>query len=99
METMAIGMFAVMGLIVSGCCLYYKKLFWGFLSGIVTVALTCWTGYSWKLMLVGSGKDATLLGFYRYPAALIILAILLIAAFVFMIVSIVWMVRRNKSKV
>lgn len=99
METMSTGMFAVVVLIVSGCCLYYKKLFLGFISSIVAVALTYWTGYSWKLMLIGSGKDATLLGFNRYPAALIILAILLIAAFVFMIVSIIWMVRRSRSKV
>ena len=90
METMAIGMFAVMVLIVSGCCLYYKKPFWSFVSNIVAMALTCWTGYSWKLMLINSGKDTTLLGFNRYPAALIILVTLLLTAFILLIVSIIW---------
>ena len=98
METMAIGMFAVMVLAVSGCCLYYKKPFWSFVSNIVAMALTCWTGYSWKLMLINSGKDTTLLGFNRYPAALIILAILLLVAFILLILSIIGIIRRNKSR-
>lgn len=98
METMALGMFAVVVLIMSGCCLYYKKPFLGFASSIVTMALTCWTGYSWKLMLINSGKDTALLGFNRYPAAVIILAILLLTAFILLIVSIIWIARQNKSK-
>ena len=98
METMAIGMFAVMVLVVSGCCLYYKKPFWSFVSNIVAMALTCWTGYSWKLMLINSGKDTTLLGFNRYPVALTILSILLLVAFILLIVSIIGIVRRNKSR-
>ena len=98
METLAIGMFAVVVLIVSACFLYCKKPFWSFLSSIVTLALTCWTGYSWNSLLMSSGKDTTLLGFHRYPAALILLAILLLAAFVLMIVSIVGMVRQRRPK-
>jgi len=98
METMAIGMFSVGLLIVSGCCLYYKKSFLSFVSSIAAMVLTCWTGYSWKLMLINSGKDTTLLGFNRYPAAPIILAILLLIAFILMIVSIIWMARKNKNK-
>ena len=98
METMAIGMFAIMVLIVSGCCLYYKKPFGSFVSNIVAMVLTCCTGYSWKLMLMNSGKDTTLLGFNRYPAALTILSILLLAAFILLIVSIIGIVRRNKSR-
>jgi len=98
METMALGTFAVVVLIMSGCCLYYRKPFWSFVSNITAMALTCWTGYSWKLMLMNSGKDTALLGFNRYPAALIILSILLITAFVLLIVSIIWMARKNKSR-
>ena len=71
METMALGMFAVSVLILSGVCVYYKKPVIGFVSSIAAMALTCLTGYSWKLMLIDSGKDTTLLGFSRYPAALI----------------------------
>ncbi|MBO5649192.1 MAG: hypothetical protein J6S76_04700 [Clostridia bacterium] len=98
METIAIGMFAVIILIVSAYCLYYKKPFWSFSSNIMAMALTCWTGYSWKLMLIRSGKDTTLLGFNHYPTALIILAILLLTAFILLIVSITWIARQNKSK-
>ena len=98
METMALGMFAVIVLIMSGGCLYHKKPFLGFASSIVAMALTCWTGYSWKLMLINSGKNTTLLGFNRYPIAVIILAILLLTAFILLIVSIIWIARQNKNK-
>lgn len=98
METMALGMLAVVVLIMSGCCLYYKKPFLGFASSIVTMALTCWAGYSWKLMLISSGKDTTLLGFNRYPAALIILAILSFIAFILPIVAVIGIARQSKSK-
>jgi len=98
MEAMVIGMFSVVALVVSGCCLYYKKPFWSFINSMIAMALTGWTGYSWKLMLINSGKDTTLLGFNRYPAALIILAILFLIAFISIIVSIIWTARKNKSK-
>ncbi len=98
METMAIGLFAVVALIISACCLYYKKPFLSFVSNIISMALTCWTGYSWKLMLINSGKDTALLGFNRYPAALIILVILLLTAFILLIVSIIWIAKQNKSR-
>ena len=98
METMAIGMFTVVVLIVSGCCLYYKKPFISFVSSIAAVALTCWTGYSWKLLLIESGKDTTLLGFNRYPAALIILCMLLFLAVVGMIISVILLARKRQNK-
>ena len=97
-ETITIGLFAVIILIVSACCLYYKKPFWSFSGNIIAMALTCWTGYRWKLMLISGGKDTTLLGFNHYPAALIILAILWLTAFILLIVSITWIARQNKSK-
>ena len=98
METMALGMFAVSVLILSGICMYYKKPFIGFVSSIAAMALTCLTGYSWKLMLIDSGKDTTLLGFSRYPAALIILAALMLTAFIMMIVSGILILQRSKNK-
>ena len=61
--------------------------------------ITFLTGYYWKEMLVDSGKDATLLGFNRYPAVLIVFVILLLTAFIMMVVSIIWIVKRNKNKV
>lgn len=98
METMAFGMFAVVILILSGVCVYYKKPVIGFVSSIAAMALTYLTGYSWSLMLTDSGKDTTLLGFSRYPAALIILAALMLTAFIMMIVNGILILKRSKSK-
>ena len=97
METMALGMFAVSVLILSGICMYYKKPFIGFVSSIAAMALTCLTGYSWKLMLIGSGKDTTLLGFSRYPAVLILLCVLLLLVAVSMTVSVILITRKRKN--
>ena len=97
METMALGMFAVSVLILSGVCVYYKKPVIGFVSSIAAMALTCLTGYSWKLMLIDSGKDTTLLGFSRYPAALIILCILLLLAAVSMTFSVILILRKRRN--
>ncbi|MBQ2776601.1 MAG: hypothetical protein IJF50_03790 [Peptococcaceae bacterium] len=97
METMALGMFAVSVLILSFVCMYYKKPFIGFVSSIAAMALTCLTGYSWKLMLIDSGKDTTLLGFSRYPAALIILCILLLLAAVSMTFSVILILRKRRN--
>ena len=96
METMALGMFAVILLILSGCCLYCKKPFFGLVSGTAAMALICWTGHSWKLMLMDSGKDTALLGFNRYPAALVILCILSVLAVGSMAVSVILMARKGK---
>jgi|GEM_PF-738853 len=96
--TMALGMFSGTVLILSVCFLCLKKPFWSLVCNMAIVVLVCWTGYGWKLMLISSGKDTTLLGFYRYPAALIILAILLLSALILMIVSTSVIVRKRKSK-
>jgi len=98
METMALGIFALTLLIGSGCCLCCKKPVLGFAGSIAAMVLTYLTGSSWRGMLIDGGKDTYLLGFERYPAAPVILAILLLSAFAVMIVSIIWMSRRNKNK-
>ena len=97
METMALGMLALIFLIVAVCCLIYRKPLLGFASSIVTIMLTYLTGCSWKELLMNGGKDTALLGFQRYPAAPILLAILLIAAFVVLMVSIAWAARKNRK--
>lgn len=99
METMALGSFAFMTLVISVCCLHYKKSIWGLVSSVTAIILTYLTGRSWRLMLTSSGKDTTLLGFNRYPAALMILSVLLLGAFALMIVSVVGIIKKNKSKV
>lgn len=65
---------------------------------MATMVLTYLTGCYWREMLISSGKDTTLLGFHRYPASVVILAALMITALVILIVSIIWLVKRNKSK-
>ena len=97
METIALGMLALIFLIVAVCCLIYRKPLLGFASSIVTIMLTYLTGCSWKELLMDGGKDTALLGFRRYPAAPILLAILLIAAFVVLMVSIAWAARKNRK--
>ena len=95
---MAIGIITVIVLIVSVCCLYYKKPLWCFVNNIVAIALTYWTGHSWKLLLSNSGKDTTLLGFARYPAALIILTTLLITGLILMVISVIVIIWPNKKE-
>ena len=99
METLALGIASLTVLIISGCCLYCKKPFWSFIGNIAAMALTCWTGYSWRSMLISSGKDPALLGFQRYPAAFILLAALLLSAFILTIISIIMMARQNKRNI
>ena len=98
METLALGLFTLTLLLFSICCLYHKKPLWGMVCSVAAVVLTFLTGLSWKEMLIASGKDTTLLGFQRYPAAPGILAILLLAACILMIMCIIGMARQNKSK-
>lgn len=86
MNTIALGLLAAVVLILSGCCLYCKKPISGFVCSIAALALSIWSGYSWKRLLIDSGKDTALLGFHRYPAAVILLCILLLLAAVSMIV-------------
>ena len=97
MKTMALGLLAVTFLILSGCCLHFKKPLLCMVGNAAAMALTCLTGHSWKLMLIGSGKDTTLLGFSRYPAAPVILTILLLTALAMIIASVVGIAKRNKS--
>jgi len=97
METIILGLLALTLLIVSIYCLYYKKLILGLVCSVATMALTCLTGYFWKEMLIGSGKDTTLLGFNRYPVAVIILVILMITALAVLIISIICMTKKNKE--
>ncbi len=94
METMTLGILALTALLVSVCCLYCKKPVLSIACSALSAALTFGTGYSWQRMLTESGKDTALLGFNRYPAALIILAILLFTSLAVMILSIIRTVKK-----
>jgi hypothetical protein len=97
MKTMAFGMLAFLLLLCSVCCLHYRRPRLGLVCSAVTVMLTGLTGYSWREMLLGSGKDTALLGFHRYPAAVILLAGLLLAAVAVTAVSILRSVGRKRN--
>ena len=99
METMALGLFSLTCWIISICCLYYQKPVWVIVCSTTTMVLTYLTGTSWKELLIAGGKNTALLGFHRYPAAPMILTILLLAALLLMIVGIIGVVRQNKSRV
>ena len=97
MGTMTFGMLALTLLTVSGWCVFNKKYLLGICGSIASVFLTVLSGYSWRKMLIDSGKDTALLGFYSYPAALIILVLLSVCAAVMLIVSAVMMARKKTA--
>ena len=98
MGTVTVGMLAATFLVVSGFCLYCKKPLWSLLGNIAAMFLTCGTGFMWRRMLTDSGKDPAWLGFQRYPAALILLAVLFLTACILLSVSVLELVRRSKSR-
>ena len=98
MEAMASGLFALTFVILSWCCLSIKRNIWAIICGITALPLIYIAGHYWREMLAVSGKDTALLGFYRYPAAPIILILLLIFALLSMIIGIFLIAKRNNCK-
>lgn len=94
METMMFGILAFAILSVSVFCIYCRKPVLAFVGSMLSVVLTIWTGFCWRMMLTESGKEAAWLGIQRYPVAVIMLAALLIAAFSVMTVSVIRIARR-----
>lgn len=97
MNTITVGIIGLTVLIGSVYCLYQKKLVLSFLCSVGTLVLTYMTALSWRMLLLSSGKDTAFLGFHRYPAALLLLSTMLLAAFAVTIVSLVWMIRQNRQ--
>ena len=97
MNTITVGIIGLTVLIGSVYCLYQKKLVLSFLCNVGTLVLTYMTALSWRMLLLSSGKDTAFLGFHRYPAALLLLSTMLLAAFAVTIVSLVWMIRQNRQ--
>ena len=97
METMVFGILAVAVLTVSVFCICGRKPVLALVSGTLSAVLTVWTGVCWRAMLTASGKDAAWLGFQRYPAAVILLALLLVASVTVMTVSVIRITRGSKS--
>ena len=60
--------------------------------------LTYLTAALWNDLLAESGKDTALLGWERYPAAVVILAALLFAAVILVIVNMAGIAKRNQSR-
>ena len=94
METMMLGILSFAVLSVSVFCICSRKPVLALVSSMLSVVLTVWTGFCWRSMLTESGKEAAWLGIQRYPAAVIMLAALLIAAFAVMTVSVIRIARR-----
>ena len=95
METMAFGAFALTVLTVSALLIYNKKYLCGICGSIAAIILTSFSGLSWRKMLIDSGKDTALLGFRSYPAALVILMLLLVCAMIVLLVSLVKLARKK----
>lgn len=64
--------------------------------GGLTILSICISAFNWRLALIDSGKNTFLLGFYRYPYALIICIILFLAGVLFLAQGI--MTYKNASK-
>lgn len=94
MDTMTFGILAFAVLSVSVFYIYCRKPVLAFVSSMLSVVLTIWTGFCWRTMLTESGKAAAWLGIQRYPAAIIMLVALLNAAFAVMTVSVIRIARR-----
>jgi len=89
MDAMLWGFISLTIIIIAFCCLFYKKYLCCLLCSISSFIPIGLTGYHWFLMLEGSGKNTSLLGFSRYPAALIILLILFLLSVSSTIISFV----------
>ena len=96
METMSLGLIAFCVLLFSAWTIFNKKNFWGLCAGSAAIILTVLCGCSWRKMLEDSGKDTALLGYYSYPAASVILLILLLGATVMIAISATAMARKRK---
>ena len=57
--------------------------------GVLSLVLTGVTLAFWRRLLIQSGKDAALLGFHAYPAVLIIVGILALAALVCLVLALI----------
>ncbi|MBQ3177874.1 MAG: hypothetical protein IJB52_08655 [Clostridia bacterium] len=97
METVMWGTLVLFALVLTGNFLYRKKPFPGGLTSAGAMVLIWLTGRSWLSMLIQSGKDTTLLGFYVYPAVPVIQLILSVLAAGGMIVSAVMFLRRRHT--
>ena len=58
----------------------YKKTLLAVLFSLLSLALTWVTVHFWRLLLAASGKDTALLGSRQYPAVLIVIGLLALAA-------------------
>ena len=97
METMALGLLAFTIPITSICCLHYKKPIGAIVCGIAVMVFSCLTAYYWKQILIASGKNVTMLGFNRYPAAVIILAALMIGALIVLVIGTISALRERRG--
>lgn len=98
MEAMALGFAAFVLLAISGVCRYCGKFVWGIICGAAAVPLTYLAAALWNDLLAESGKDTVLLGWERYPAAVVVLVALLFAAVILVIVNMAGVVKRNQSR-
>ena len=96
METMMFGLFSVTLVISAIGCLGCRKPVSGFICSIAAMVCVCLTGYFWREMLINSGKNPALLGFERYPAALVILVVLFLGALTTLAISIFGIAKLNK---
>jgi len=98
MAAMAAYILALILLTISVYCLYCKKAIPGIVCSTAAAVFTYFCGYFWKELLKVSGKDTALLGFNRYPAAVILIAVLGAAAAIVFTAGVIMIIKKSKKK-
>ena len=95
-ETIIYGLFAFFSVLIAFLVLRDKPLI-SVLLGIITYPLLILSGYNWRLALIDSGKNPAMLGYARYPFALITLITFAVLALICILVGIILILKRRKQ--
>ncbi len=97
MEAMIFGLCLFTSDVIVFLLLSYRKPGLAIGFGLLSLVLTGVTALFWRRMLLSSGKSAELLGFHQYPAVLILLGILALAALAGIVLALVQMVKQRRA--
>ena len=96
--TILFGTAALTAVFASVALLSVRRYALSIIFGVLTMFFVVLSACNWRLALIDSGKDPAWLGFARYPAALITLAVLLCGALVSMAFSAHYLRKRREGE-
>ena len=97
MEAMVFGLCLFTSDLISLFLVMQKRMKLSLIFELLSLVLTGVVLFFWRQMLIQSGKDAALLGFHAYPAVLIIVGILALAALVCLVLALLGLGRRSEG--